>query len=108
STIENILLETGIESRYLELELTENLMMSNVNESIERLMQLKTLGVRIAIDDFGTGYSSLNYLSRFPLDRLKIDKSFVKDLVGNNNNAAIIRMILFMAHSLGFTVTAEG
>jgi len=82
--------------------------MMDVNRSISTLQALKELGVHIAIDDFGTGYSSLTYLKRFPLDRLKIDQSFVRDLLHDSHNEAIVATIISMAHNLGLYVVAEG
>jgi len=100
--------ESGFNPRHLELELTENLLMTNPNASLETLQQLTATGVRIAIDDFGTGYSSLNYLSRFPIGTLKIDKSFIHDLLDDFNNAEIVSTIVAMGHNLSMTVVAEG
>ncbi|HZG16109.1 MAG TPA: EAL domain-containing protein [Candidatus Bathyarchaeia archaeon] len=106
-TVAQILEETGMDPSYLELEITESIMM-DVNRSISTLQALKELGVHIAIDDFGTGYSSLTYLKRFPLDRLKIDQSFVRDLLHDSHNEAIVATIISMAHHLGLYVVAEG
>ncbi|HNN36179.1 MAG TPA: EAL domain-containing protein [Pseudomonadales bacterium] len=100
--------DSGFNPRHLELELTENLLMTNPKASLETLQQLTATGVRIAIDDFGTGYSSLNYLSRFPIDTLKIDKSFIHDLLDDFNNAEIVSTIVAMGHNLNMTVVAEG
>lgn len=100
--------ETGFNPRHLELELTENLLMTNAKASMDILVQLTATGIRIAIDDFGTGYSSLNYLSRFPIDTLKIDKSFIQNLLGESNNAEIVSTIIAMGHNLNMTVVAEG
>ena len=98
----------GIEPGMLELELTESALMSNAERTIEVLQRLKALGIRIAIDDFGTGYSSLAYLKRFPIDKLKIDIAFVRDIVNNPDDAAIALAIISMAHSLHMQVIAEG
>jgi EAL domain-containing protein (putative c-di-GMP-specific phosphodiesterase class I) len=92
----------------LELELTEGLAMGNVEGLLATLAGLKSLGVSIAIDDFGTGYSSLSYLKRFPIDRLKIDQSFVRNLPGSEDDAAIARTIIALGRSLGLHVIAEG
>ncbi|RZA35462.1 MAG: EAL domain-containing protein [Lysobacteraceae bacterium] len=97
-----------IEPGMLELELTESALMSNAEHTIEVLGRLKELGIRIAIDDFGTGYSSLAYLKRFPIDKLKIDIAFVRDIVTNPDDAAIALAIINMAHSLHMQVIAEG
>jgi diguanylate cyclase (GGDEF)-like protein len=105
--IETVLADTGLEPHLLEIELTESLVMHDVNRSIEVLRQLKSLGLQMSVDDFGTGYSSLAYLKRFPIDLLKIDQSFVRD-IGTADDAAIVKAILAMAHSLGMRVIAEG
>ena len=103
-----VLQETGFDPNNLELELTESGLMSEGDEAADLLNHLKTLGVRLAIDDFGTGYSSLSYLRRFPLDTLKIDKSFVRDIPNNLDDMEIATAIIQLAHILGFTVLAEG
>jgi len=106
--IERILSETGLEAKYLELELTESLLVENTSFTIRTLQQIKDLGVFISIDDFGTGYSSLNYLRSFPIDFIKIDRSFIKDLDTNNKDAAITSAIATLAHSLDMEIIAEG
>jgi EAL domain-containing protein (putative c-di-GMP-specific phosphodiesterase class I)/ActR/RegA family two-component response regulator len=98
----------GIDPGLLELELTESALMSNFEHTIEVLDSVKALGIRIAIDDFGTGYSSLAYLKRFPIDKLKIDIAFVRDITTNPDDAAIALAIISMAHSLHMQVIAEG
>jgi diguanylate cyclase (GGDEF)-like protein len=98
----------GVEPGLLELELTESALMSNAEHTIDVLGRLKELGIRIAIDDFGTGYSSLAYLKRFPIDKLKIDIAFVRDIVTTPDDAAIALAIISMAHSLHMQVIAEG
>jgi diguanylate cyclase (GGDEF)-like protein/PAS domain S-box-containing protein len=107
-SIAAVLHETGLEARFLELELTESMVMTDVDHAITILRELKELGVQIAIDDFGTGYSSLSYLRRFPIDVLKIDQSFVRDITLEEDGAAIVRTIISLAHSLRLTVIAEG
>ena len=106
--VADILDETGLDPRYLELELTESMVMTDVDNAITILRNLKHLGVQIAIDDFGTGYSSLSYLRRFPIDVLKIDQSFVRDITLEADDAAIVVSIISLAHSLRLTVIAEG
>ncbi len=106
--IQEILIQTGLKPEYLELEITESMLMENVEEAIGTLHKLKALGLAISIDDFGTGYSSLNYLKRFPIDMLKIDQSFVRDITTDPDDAIIASTIITMAHSLRFKVIAEG
>lgn len=107
-TVMKALFEASIRPTLLQLELTESLLMQDVSETIDTLNYLKNSGVGLAIDDFGTGYSSLSYLRRFPLDALKIDRSFVAELQDNNDDAAICAAIIAMAHRLGLEVIAEG
>lgn len=107
-SIAAILEETGLDARFLELELTESLVMDDVDNAIALLHELKQLGVQVAIDDFGTGHSSLSYLRRFPIDILKIDQSFVRDIAPEEDGAAIVRAIISLAHSLRLKVIAEG
>lgn len=106
--IHEVLEETGLPPRLLELELTESQLLDNVESVISIFRQLRELGVKLAIDDFGTGYSSLSYLKRFPVDYVKIDQTFVRDLSHGGEDAAITRAIIAMAHSLGLKVVAEG
>ncbi|QOX77942.1 EAL domain-containing protein [Trichlorobacter lovleyi] len=103
-----ILLETGFDPHWLELELTESILMRNASENIELLQALTAMGCSLSIDDFGTGYSSLSYLKHFPLERLKIDRSFVRDVTTNPDDMAIAKIIIDMAHTLKMEVTAEG
>ena len=99
---------TGLPAEFLELEITESSIIENVEESVNKLHQLKQLGVSVAIDDFGTGYSSLSYLKQLPVDRLKIDRSFVKDTPDDIDDCAIVRTVISMSHNLGLSVIAEG
>jgi len=108
SIVSSALESANLEPTYLEIELTESAVMHNAAASAAILEQLSRLGVHISIDDFGTGYSSLNYLKRFPLDKLKIDRTFIKDVVANPEDAAIVHAIISLAHSLRLKVIAEG
>ncbi len=107
SMIANVLLKTGLNAKYLELEITES-MTVDIERTISTLQNLKKLGVRISIDDFGTGFSSLNYLKLFPVDTLKIDQSFVRELHNNPSDKTIVKTIISMAHNLNLHVVAEG
>jgi EAL domain-containing protein (putative c-di-GMP-specific phosphodiesterase class I) len=106
--VEAILAETGLAAHHLELEITEGAIMEHGIDATQRLAALRTLGVRLAIDDFGTGYSSLAYLKRFPLDKLKIDQSFVRDIPGDSADMEIASTIVAMARTLKLSVLAEG
>ncbi len=107
-TVQRALDSTALDPCYLELELTESILMDTTDQAITCLKELKSMGVRIAIDDFGTGYSSLNYLHRFPIDTLKIDKSFVRDMSIDPQDNAIITAIISLARNLNLQVIAEG
>ena len=106
--IDNVLQETGADPQWLELEITEGSLMGDAEASVALLRKLKEKGIRISVDDFGTGYSSLSYLKRFPIDTLKIDQSFVRDVTTNPDDAAIAGTIIAMGHSLNLQVIAEG
>ncbi|MGK7946630.1 MAG: EAL domain-containing protein [Microcystaceae cyanobacterium] len=108
SLLEWILKNSSFEHHLLELELTESVLVENIERSIERLSQIKALGVQVAIDDFGTGYSSLGYLQNLPFDVLKIDRCFIQNIDQNRQNAAITETLINMAHQLGLRVVAEG
>lgn len=106
--IARVLGETNLDPRWLELELTESLLMANAEQTISALKTLHEMGIGLAIDDFGVGYSSLSYLKRFPIDTIKIDQSFVRHITSDADDAAIATAIIAMAHSLNLTVVAEG
>ncbi|MEG5033731.1 EAL domain-containing response regulator [Microcoleus sp. AT3-D2] len=108
SRVAQILAETGLEASSLELELTESLMVEDAESAIATLQHLKNLGVCISLDDFGTGYSSLSYLTQYPFDTLKIDRCFISKITDGCTNAAIVKAIIEMAHSLCLEVIAEG
>jgi EAL domain-containing protein (putative c-di-GMP-specific phosphodiesterase class I) len=103
-----IIVETGVDPSFLEFEFTESVLMENAEKAIGTLKALKELGIQMSIDDFGTGYSSLSYLKHFPIDRVKIDRSFVTDVTSDNDDAAIVAAIISMSHSLNLKVIAEG
>jgi diguanylate cyclase (GGDEF)-like protein len=106
--VDNVLRKTGLNPRQLKLEITEGAVMENIDTATEMLRHLRDLGVQLAIDDFGTGYSSLSYLHRFPIDTLKIDRSFVTRMANNLENVEIVRTIVMLAQVLGMDVVAEG
>jgi len=108
SVVDNALKASGLEAKYLELELTESMFIGNKDDAIGTMLKLKTLGVALSIDDFGSGYSSLSSLKHFPIDYLKIDRSFVKNLNENHKDMALTSAIAVMAYSLGIGVIAEG
>jgi diguanylate cyclase (GGDEF)-like protein len=107
-TVSTILRETGLPAKYLELEITERILMKNIDISIEILTQLKKMGIKISIDDFGTGYASLSYLRKLPVNKIKIDRSFIHGSLKNVQDAAIITAIITIAHQLNLEVIAEG
>ncbi|MBF0622124.1 MAG: EAL domain-containing protein [Magnetococcales bacterium] len=106
--IRKVLVETGFPPQLLEVEITESMMATDVDDAIDKLNAIREMGITISVDDFGTGYSSLSYLKRFPIHTLKIDRSFVQDLPEDGDDAAIVRAIISMAHSLGLDTVAEG
>jgi EAL domain-containing protein (putative c-di-GMP-specific phosphodiesterase class I) len=106
--VRRILEQTRLEPRYLELEVTESVLLAHGKSTISLLLGLNTLGVRLALDDFGTGYSNLSYLKEFPIDALKVDESFVRGITGDRNGAAIVRAVITLGRSLNQRVIAEG
>ena len=106
--VSRVLQETGLEPRFLSLEITESVVMDNIEAAVITMKELRALGVQLSIDDFGTGYSSLSYLHRFPMNTLKIDRSFVSNMHQNNENMEIVRTIVMLARNLGMDVIAEG
>ena len=107
-TIRQALADSGLNPSMLKVELTESTAMHDPERAAELLRRIDALGVGISVDDFGTGYSSLSLLKRFPISELKIDKSFVGDIAGDNDDAAIVRGTIALAHGLGMKVVAEG
>lgn len=107
-TVKQVLRETGVDPALLELEITESLAMQSTEWTIETMRELKALGVQIAIDDFGTGYSSLGYLKAFPIDCIKIDRSFVEHIDTNESDAAIVSAVIAVAKTLRLRTIAEG
>lgn len=106
--VKKALEQSGLPAHLLELELTESAVMSDVDDNIDRLQQFKDMGISIAIDDFGTGYSSLSYLKKFPIDTLKIDRSFITEIATSDNDAAIVKAIMLLAETMELNVVAEG
>ena len=106
--VRDVLRETGLAPEYLELELTESLLLTNADVVFSVLKELNEMGLSLSIDDFGTGYSSLSYLKQFRVDKLKIDRSFVRDIAADSDDAAITTAIISMAKSLNLKVIAEG
>jgi EAL domain-containing protein (putative c-di-GMP-specific phosphodiesterase class I) len=106
--VQRVISAAGIDPRNLKIELTESLVLDNVSDSITKMHALKAIGIGLSVDDFGTGHSSLSYLKQLPLDQLKIDQSFVRDLVTDPNDAAIVQAIITMGQAFGLHVIAEG
>ncbi len=106
--IEEVLQSTELPASALQLEITEGLLMGDMEVLLPVFNAIKELGVSISLDDFGTGFSSLSYLQRFPIDNLKIDRSFIREIPKNNDSVVLTRAIIAMANALGMTVTAEG
>jgi len=108
AVIGRIVTESRIDPRLLEFELTESMLMTDAESAVETLRRIKARGIRLALDDFGTGYSSLSYLKRFPLDALKIDRAFIRDVTENPDDVSIVVAIINLARSLRLHVIAEG
>lgn len=108
SQVTGVVRGIGIDARYLKLELTESLLVDDLELTISKMASLKDLGLCFSLDDFGTGYSSLSYLKRLPLDQIKIDQSFVRDIIKDANDDSIVRTIIALGQSLGLAVIAEG
>jgi EAL domain-containing protein (putative c-di-GMP-specific phosphodiesterase class I) len=106
--VQRALLESGAKASHLKIELTESIVLDNVEDTINKMREIKMLGVSFSMDDFGTGYSSLQYLKRLPLDQIKIDQSFVRDITSDPNDAAIVQTIIAMTEAMGLNVIAEG
>ena len=106
--VQRVLLETGAKPSYLKLELTESTVLENIQDTIAKMHEIRMLGISFSMDDFGTGYSSLQYLKRLVLDQIKIDRSFVSDIISDSNDAAIVQAIIVMTKALGLNVIAEG
>ncbi|MFO7982090.1 MAG: EAL domain-containing protein [Desulfuromonadales bacterium] len=106
--VDRILEESGLASQWLDIELTESMLMKNPESAVQIMKRLKELGLGLDLDDFGTGYSSLSYLQRFPVDRLKIDRSFISEVTTDPENAAVASSIVAVAHNLKLNVVAEG
>ncbi|MEA3330866.1 MAG: EAL domain-containing protein, partial [Campylobacterota bacterium] len=106
--ISSMIKKYKVDPSQLEFEITESLSMSNIEGTLKTLTHMKNIGVSISIDDFGTGYSSLSYLKKFPVNIVKIDKSFVMDITSDEEDKIIVQTIISMAHSLGFRTVAEG
>ena len=107
-TVRRALADAGVDPKYLEIELTETAVMSDPEESLDILERLSRMGVIVSVDDFGTGYSSMSYLRRFPIDKLKIDRSFIANVMTSVDDASIVRAIISLAHGLRLKVVAEG
>ena len=106
--VDNILNHSGFPPKLLELEITESFLIADIESSLQQLIQIKELGVRLSIDDFGTGYSSLSYLSRLPVDTLKIDRCFITELGESKQKFDLVKNFIQLSHDLGLTVVAEG
>ena len=108
AVVGKILAQTGVDPQRLKLELTESLVLHNIVDTIDKMKALNRQGIHFSMDDFGTGYSSLAHLASLPIQQLKIDKSFVRNIASNHNDAVVVQTIIGMAHNLGVAVIAEG
>lgn len=108
SVVERILEETALDPKWLEIELTENVVMENVKDSIKTLIDLRIKNISLSIDDFGTGYSSLSYLKQFPINKLKIDRSFITNICSSTEDATIVNAVIGLANAMELEVVAEG
>jgi EAL domain-containing protein (putative c-di-GMP-specific phosphodiesterase class I) len=106
--VQRVLRESGVNPALLKLELTESIVLENFKDTISMMQKLRSIGVRFSLDDFGTGQSSLKYLKKLPLDQIKIDRSFVRDIVSDPNDATIVNTIIVMSKAMGLDVIAEG
>lgn len=106
--IQNLLLENNLPSKYLELEITENVVMTDIDKAMNTIITLQNMGVKVSIDDFGTGYSSLAYLRKLPIDKIKIDRSFITEVATNDSDMTIVKSMIKLSHGLGKRVLAEG
>ena len=107
-SVYEMLEKTGMQPEALNLEITESVVLEGLDDTIQKITELKSIGISFSIDDFGTGYSSLGYLTRLPVNELKIDRTFIKGIPADVNNMAIVEAVLAMASHLGFNITAEG
>ena len=108
SDFKRLIKKYRIHPKYIEVEITESMLMKSFDKNVKILQEIKNIGVSIALDDFGTGYSSLNYLTKLPIDVLKIDRSFVVDMIDNHKSRCIVENIINLSHQLGIEVVAEG
>jgi len=108
SKIQNLLLVNNLPSKYLELEITENVVMTDIDTAMDTIITLQNMGIKVSIDDFGTGYSSLAYLRKLPIDKIKIDRSFITEVATNDSDLTIVKSMIKLSHGLGKRVLAEG
>jgi EAL domain-containing protein (putative c-di-GMP-specific phosphodiesterase class I) len=108
SNMQALLLEHKVPSKYIELEITENVVMTDIDRAMDNIVKLQSMGIKVSIDDFGTGYSSLAYLRELPIDKIKIDRSFIQEVASNDSDLTIVRSMIELSHGLGKRVLAEG